>query len=60
MKPIIAVLSIIVTLGLGACSTAQVAPKKVTLTTCTPGDPGKPAILHDSYAEEGRVVRIAH
>jgi uncharacterized lipoprotein YmbA len=60
MKPLIALLAIVLTLGLGACSSPQAAPKKVTLGSCAPGDPGKPAILHDSYAEEGRVVRIAH
>ncbi|MDR3406644.1 MAG: hypothetical protein P4L99_29435 [Chthoniobacter sp.] len=61
MKLAIAFLSIIVTLGFGACSTAS-STKVVTLTSCTPGDAGKQVILEtNSYAPgEHRVVRLAH
>ncbi len=58
MKQTIAVLSIILTLGFGACSTTP--SKKVTLTPCcATGEPDKAAILQDSFEPGGRVVRLA-
>ena len=60
MKTILALLSIVFALSLGACST-QTNRKEVLLQSCDPGDPGRRVILLDnSYAPEGRVVRIAH
>ncbi|MEP6668629.1 MAG: hypothetical protein ABJF10_05720 [Chthoniobacter sp.] len=61
MKLTFAFLSIVITLGFGACSTAS-STKDVTLTSCTPGDAGKPVILETSSWAPGehRVVRLAH
>ena len=61
MKLTFAFLSIILVLGFGACSTAS-STKEVTLTSCTPGDPGKVVILETNTFAPGqhRVVRLAH
>jgi hypothetical protein len=59
MKLAIAFFSIVLTLGLGACSSYKTGVKEVSLTSCTPGDPGKPVMLQEnSWAPDGRVVRI--
>ena len=61
MKQTIALLSLVLTLGFGACSTAPIASKEVVFTPCPGSGPTKPAILKDSYAPgDARVVRIAH
>ncbi|MEI9894691.1 MAG: hypothetical protein WDN28_12580 [Chthoniobacter sp.] len=41
MKLTIAFLSIILTLGFGACSSDATGSKVVTLTSCTPATPAK-------------------
>jgi hypothetical protein len=59
MKLTIALLSIIVALGFSACST--VPSKEVMLTPCcASGEPEKLVLLQDSWAPDGRVVRLAH
>lgn len=59
MKLTIALLSIILGLGLGACSTMPT--KEVSLTPCcATGEPDKVVLLQDSWAPGGRVVRLAH
>ena len=61
MKPIITLLAIILTLGLGACSTCQKPPRECILSACcATSDPDKHVMLHDSFDPEGRVVRLAH
>jgi hypothetical protein len=61
MKLTIAFLSIVLTLGLGACSSSKTGMKKVNLATCEPGDAGKPVHLQEnSFEPGGRVVRLAH
>ena len=62
MKLTIAFLSIILTLGFGACTTSPTPTKQVTLTSCTPGDAGKQVILETSPWAPGEhhVVRLAH
>ena len=61
MKLTVAFLSIILTLGFGACSTAKVATKQVTLVACcATGEPDKDVLLQDSFEPGGRVVRLAH
>jgi hypothetical protein len=58
MKLTVAFFSIILTVGFGACST--VPTKKVTLVPCcTSGEAEKTVLLQDSWAEGGRVVRLA-
>jgi hypothetical protein len=60
MKLTIAFLSIVLTLGFGACS-YKTGNRKVILTTCEPGDAGKVVLLQEnSYEPGGRVVRLAH
>jgi hypothetical protein len=62
MKPTIALLSIILTLGLGACSTCKTGTKVVTLVPCCAStDPAKDVLLEEnSFAPADRVVRLAH
>lgn len=60
MKLTIAFLSIVLTLGLGACS-HKAGSRKVNLATCEPGDTGKRVHLQEnSFEPGGRVVRLAH
>ena len=59
MKLTIAFLSIILTLGFGACSTAKVATREVTLVACcASNEPDKVVDLQDSWEPGGRVVRL--
>jgi hypothetical protein len=62
MKLTIAFLSIILTLGFGACSTAKTGTRPVTLSHCScSNEPDKDVLLEEnSFAPEGRVVRLAH
>ena len=62
MKLTIAFLAIILTLGFGACSTAKTGTRPVTLSQCfCSNEPDKAVLLEEnSYAPEGRVVRLAH
>jgi len=61
MKLTIAFLSIILTLGFGACSTSKMPTKEVTLTACcASNEPDKVVLLQDSFEPGGRVVRLAH
>jgi hypothetical protein len=60
MKLTVAFLSIILTVGFGACSTAKIATKEVILTPCcATGEPDKVVLLQDSFEPGGRVVRLA-
>ncbi len=60
MKLTITFFSIILTLGLGACTTAPKPTKEVILTSCcATGEPDKVVLLQDSWAPGGRVVRLA-
>ncbi len=61
MKLAAAFLAIIVTLGLGACTTAPVATKEVNFVPCcATHQPDKIVLLEDSFAEGGTVVRLVH
>ena len=61
MKLTIAFLSIILTLGLGACSTAQKPTKEAILVSCCSSHlPDKTVLLQDSFVPGGRVVRLVH
>lgn len=61
MKLTIAFLSIILTLGFGACSSTKVATREVTLTACcASNEPDKDVLLQDSFEPGGRVVRLVH
>lgn len=61
MKLAIAFLAIIVTLGFGACSTAKIPTREVTLVACcASNEPDKDVLLQDSFEPGGRVVRLAH
>jgi len=61
MKLTIAFLSIVLTLGFGACSTAKIATKEVNLVACcASNEPDKTVLLQDSFEPGGRVVRLAH
>lgn len=60
MKLTFAFLSIVLTLGFGACSTAKIATKEVTLQACcSSNEPDKVVLLQDSFEPGGRVVRLA-
>jgi hypothetical protein len=59
MKTTVALFSIVLTLGFGACSTAKVATKEVTLVACcSSNEPDKQGMLQDSFEPGGRVVRL--
>ena len=61
MKLTIAFLSIVLILGFGACSTAKVPTKEVTLVACcSSNEPDKDVYLQDSFEPGGRVVRLVH
>ena len=62
MKLTIAFFSIILTLGLGACSTSATGTKEVTLAPCCASTaPSKDVLLQsNSFAPADRVVRLAH
>lgn len=61
MKLTIAFFSVVLTLGFGACSTAKIATKEVTLTACcASNEPDKTVLLQDQFEPGGRVVRLAH
>jgi hypothetical protein len=60
MKLTAAFLSIVFTVGFGACTSSKIASKEVTLVPCcADGGPEKTVILQDSFEEGGRVVRLA-
>lgn len=59
MKQAIALIAIVFTFAIGACSSKN-GSKPVMLATCAKGDAGKKVILQEnSYAPGGRVVRLA-
>lgn len=61
MKLTIAFLSIILTLGLGACSTCKKPTKEAILVSCCATHaPDKVVLLQDSFEPGGRVVRLVH
>ncbi|HSI11964.1 MAG TPA: hypothetical protein VK961_07965 [Chthoniobacter sp.] len=61
MKSTIAFLSILLTLGFGACSTVQTAPKEVIFTPCCATHaPDKNVTLVGSFEPGGTVVRLVH
>ena len=61
MKLTIAFLSIILTLGLGACSTCQKPTKEAILVPCCSSlEKEKVVLLQDSFVPGGRVVRLVH
>jgi hypothetical protein len=61
MKLTIALFSIVLTLGFGACSTAKISPHDVTFTSCcSTGAPDKVVVLQDSFEPGGTVVRLIH
>ena len=60
MKQAIALIAIVLTFAMGACSSSKSGSKPVMLATCAKGDAGKKVILQEnSYAPGGRVVRLA-
>jgi hypothetical protein len=61
MKLTIAFLSIILTLGFGACSSYKTGTREVILTPCcATGGPDKVVLLQEnSFTPGGRVVRLA-
>jgi hypothetical protein len=60
MKLTLAFLSLLLTLGLGACTTAAKATRQVTLEPCcATAAPGTVVLLQDSFTPGGRVVRLA-
>jgi hypothetical protein len=61
MKLTIAFLSIILTLGFGACTSIQTAPKVVSFTPCCASSaPAKDVTLIGSFEPGGTVVRLTH
>ncbi len=62
MKLAIAFSSLLVALGLGACSTLKTGTREVTLVPCCATKaPAKDVILQEnSFAPADRVVRLAH
>jgi hypothetical protein len=61
MKLTIALFSIILTLGFGACSSYKTGTREVTLAACcATGAPDKDVLLQEnSFTPGGRVVRLA-
>lgn len=59
MKLTIAFVAVVLTLGLGACSTSKVPTREVTLQACcSSNEPDKTVLLQDSFEPGGRVVRL--
>ena len=58
MKPTIALVAVVFTLGLGACSTAKKPTKEVTLQACcSSNEADKTVLLQDQFEPGGRVIR---
>ena len=61
MKLTVAFLTIIVSLGFGACSTDKQPTKVAIFHPCCMGhDPDKEVLLQDSWEPGGTVVRLVH
>jgi hypothetical protein len=59
MKLTIAFLSLVLSLGFGACSTSKTATRTVILKPCcATGEADKVVLLQDSFEPGGRVVRL--